>query len=152
WPHVIAFQPIAGPQPFVFRLGIAAPLSARIVGTGAGAVRYCEFTTGAFVEPITVWEPGRRLAFDVTSSPPPLREWSPYAHVTPPHLDGYLRSKRGEFRLIARPNGGTRLEGRTWYELEMAPEGYWQLQADSLIHQIHLRVLDHIKREAEAER
>jgi len=92
---------------------------------------------------------GRRLAFDVVRSPSPLRELSPYSNVSPPHLDGSLRSRRGEFRLVPLPNGRTRLEGRTWYELEMAPEGYWQLLADYLVHRIHDRVLNHIKREVE---
>jgi hypothetical protein len=41
------------------------------------------------------------------------------------------------------------IEGSTWYELSMAPEGYWQLFSDAIIHRIHRRVLDHIKREAE---
>lgn len=60
----------------------------------------------------------------------------------------YLRSRRGEFRLV-EVNGRTRLEGSTWYELEMAPEGYWQVFSDALIRRIHLRVLAHIKREVE---
>ena len=149
WTHVIAFQPISEPLELTFRVGIASPQYARIEGTGVGAVRYCFFSTGAFVEPITGWEPGRRLAFDVTSSPAPLRELSLYAGVQPPHLDGYLRSRRGEFRLVPLPGGRTRLEGSTWYEIEMAPEGYWQLFSDYLIHQVHRRVLDHIKREVE---
>lgn len=148
WAHVIAFQPIPEPADLVFRLGIAFPRYARIEGAGVGAVRYCVFSTGAFVEPITRWEPGRRLAFDVVRSPAPLRELSPYANVSPPHLDGYLRSRRGEFRLVAI-DGRTRLEGSTWYELEMAPEGYWQIFSDYLIRRIHLRVLAHIKREVE---
>jgi hypothetical protein len=107
------------------------------------------FSTGSFVEPITAWEPSRRLAFDVTDSPPPLRELSLYSNVSPPHLDGYVRSQRGEFRLIALPGGRTRLEGSTWYQLQMAPEGYWQVFSDYLIHAIHRRVLTHIKKEAE---
>jgi uncharacterized membrane protein YhaH (DUF805 family) len=149
WPHIVAFRPITEPEDLIFRLGIAAPQSARLDGQGVGAMRYCEFSTGAFVEPITAWEPARRLAFDVVRSPSPLRELSPYSNVSPPHLDGYLRSRRGEFRLVPLPDGRTRLEGRTWYELEMAPEGYWQLVADSLIHRIHDRVLNHIKREVD---
>jgi len=138
------------PDELVFRLGIAYPRYARIEGTGVGATRYCVFSTGAFVEPITAWEPGRRLAFDVTRSPAPLRELTPYAHVTPPHLDGYLAARRGEFRLIALPHGRTRLEGRTWYRLRMGPEGYWQLYGDYLIHRIHGRVLEHIRQLSEA--
>jgi hypothetical protein len=144
WPHVIAFRPMPEPTDWLSRWGIAYPKSARIAGTGVGAVRYCEFSTGAFVEPITSWEPGRRLAFDVSESPPPLRELSPYANLYAPHLDGFLRSRRGEFRLIPLPGGRTRLEGRTWYELDMAPEGYWRMIADWMIHRIHLRVLTHI--------
>jgi hypothetical protein len=138
------------PDELTFRLGIAYPRSARIEGTGVGATRYCVFSTGAFVEPITAWEPGRRLAFDVTRSPPPLRELTPYAHVTPPHLDGYLAARRGEFRLIPLPSGGTRLEGSTWYRLRMGPEGYWQLYGDYFIHRIHARVLEHIRHLSEA--
>ena len=145
----MAFDPLPAPTELVFRLGVAAPERARIDGAGVGAVRYCVFSTGTFVEPITRWEPGRRLSFDVTASPPPMREWSPYGNLHPPHLDGFLRSRRGEFRLVALDGGRTRLEGSTWYEIEMGPEGYWQMLADDLIHRIHMRVLEHIKHEAE---
>jgi dienelactone hydrolase len=150
WDHVVSFRPIPEPDAAVFRLGIAYPRYARIEGTGVGAVRYCVFSSGAFVEPITHWESGRRLAFDVIESPPPLRELTPFADVEPPHLDGYLRSTRGEFRLVKLPNGNTRLEGSTWYRLQLAPEPYWQLFSDYLIHRIHHRVLRHIKVETEA--
>jgi uncharacterized membrane protein YhaH (DUF805 family) len=149
WPHVITFEPIPDPTDIVFRLGIAYPRYAHIEGAGTNAVRYCVFSTGPFVEPITDWEPGKRLGFDVTSSPEPLRELSLYASVSPPHLHGYLRSRRGEFRLIALSGGRTRLEGSTWYEIEMAPRGYWQIWSDFLIHRIHDRVLEHIKSEVE---
>ncbi len=150
WPHVIAFQPIPEPTDAVFRLGIAYPEYARIEGAGVHAVRYCVFSTGPFVEPITDWEPGKRLAFDVASSPDPLRELSFYSNLSPPHLHGYLRSRRGEFRLVALPGGRTRLEGSTWYEIEIAPQAYWQVWSDFLIHRIHDRVLEHIKSEVEA--
>jgi hypothetical protein len=149
WRHVIAFPPLPEPKAFLFRAGIAYPRSARIEGSGVGAVRYCEFSTGAFVEPITAWEPGRRLSFDVRESPPPMQEWSIYSRVTPPHLDGYLASRRGEFRLIPLPGGRTRLEGSTWYQLRIEPQGYWALFSDYLIRRIHQRVLAHIQHEAE---
>ena len=78
-----------------------------------------------------------------------LLEWSPYADLHPPHLDGYFASKRGEFRLIALPNGRTRLEGSTWYELRMAPAAYWSIFATAIVERIHMRVLRHIKSVAE---
>lgn len=149
WPHVIAFPEIAAPNEWVFRAGVAYPIHARIEGSGVGAVRYCVFSTGSFVEPITRWEPGHRLSFDVTESPAPLHELSPYRDLAPPHLHGYLRPRRGEFRFVDLGDGRTRLEGSTWYELEMAPEPYWRMFSDALIQRIHHRVLDHIKREVE---
>jgi len=145
WPHVIQFSELPPPTEWPFQSGIAYPLRARIEGEGVGAVRYCEFSTGPFVEPITVWDQPRRLAFDGVKQPVPLTEWSLYRHVNPPHLDGYFRSVRGEFRLVPLSNGGTRLEGRTWIELDMYPGWYWQLYARWVIHRIHLQVLTHIK-------
>lgn len=148
WPNVVGFKDIdlAAPPALVYQLGVAYPIRARIVGEGVGAVRHCEFSTGAFVEPITRWDAPTRLSFDVASQPAPMHEWSPYRQIHPPHLDGYLRSKRGEFRLVPIDGGArTRLEGSTWYELDVAPRFYWTVWTDALIHGIHTRVLKHVK-------
>lgn len=150
WPHVVGFSNLPPPPNWYFQLGIAYPKRATIDGRGVGAIRRCEFSTGSFVEPITVWDEPHRLAFDVQSQPPPMHELSPYRHVHPPHLDGYLRCQRGEFRLIELPNGRTRLEGSTWYEFEMYPQDYWTLWSDLCIHRIHLRVLNHVKQLSES--
>lgn len=149
WENVIRFPDLPRQAAWYFRWGIACPQGARIVGHGKGATRYCEFTTGTFVEPITVWDQPRRLAFDVTAQPAPMFELSPYRHIHPPHLDGFLRSNRGEFLLVRLPSNRTRLEGRTWYELSMFPQSYWILWSDALIHRIHERVLLHVKQLSE---
>ena len=150
WQQVIAFPEITAEPAWFFRSGIASPLRARIDGSGVGATRYCEFTTGTFVEPVTVWEENRRLAFDVLEQPEPMFELTPYRHIHPPHLNGTFSSTRGEFLLEPLPNGATRLTGTTWYVLGMYPQTYWTLWSDELIHQIHLRVLKHIRHEAES--
>ena len=149
WRNVITFPDLPPPSERLFRIGVAAPLRARLDGAGVGAIRYCDFTTGSFVEPITAWEENRLLRFDITAQAPPMREWSPYRDVNPPHLDGYFRATRGEFRLLPLARGRTRLEGRTWYEVEMSPQPYWKLYSDWIVRTIHLRVLEHIKRLAE---
>jgi uncharacterized membrane protein YhaH (DUF805 family) len=146
WQRVVSFPEIPPPTEWLFRIGVAAPQRARIAGTGVGATRYCDFTTGSFVEPINVWEPGHRLAFDIVRQAPPMHEWSPYRDVNPPHLDGYFRATHGEFELTALPGGRTRLVGRTRYEVEMAPQGYWAVAAGQIVSAIHLRVLRHIQR------
>jgi uncharacterized membrane protein YhaH (DUF805 family) len=145
WPNVVGVSELPPPSELVFRLGIAYPLRARIRGEGVGGVRNCEFSTGAFVEPITAWEPPRRLAFDVRSQPPPMEEWSPYRHVNAPHLLNGLKTERGEFRLVRLASGRTRLEGSTWYRNHLFPQLYWNLWSDALIHRIHRRVLEHVK-------
>jgi hypothetical protein len=151
WDHVVSFSDLDTPQEWVFTTGIAYPLRARIEGAGVGAVRHCEFTTGAFVEPITAWEPPWRLAFDVVQQPPSMEEWSPFADVHPPHLvNGTFESVHGEFRLSALPDGRTRLEGSTFYRMSMFPQPYWQVWSDGLLHAIHRRVLRHIKQLSES--
>jgi uncharacterized membrane protein YhaH (DUF805 family) len=142
WESVIAFRDIEARPGLPFRMGIAYPLRARISGTGVGAVRHCEFSTGTFVEPITVWDAPHRLAFDVSDQPPVLQEWSPYRHVYAPHIQGFFRSTRGEFRLSPLANNRTRLEGSTWYTIDIHPLPYWRPIAEALLHRIHYRVLD----------
>lgn len=149
WQQVIAFSELPPPRQLVFRAGIAYPMRATLTGRGVGAVRRCEFSTGAFVEPITAWEENSRLAFDVIAQPHPMHELSPYRAIHPPHFDGFFRSQRGEFRLIALPGGRTRLEGTTWYTQRLFPAAYWQAWSDYLLHTIHRRVLVHIRTEAE---
>jgi hypothetical protein len=149
WEHVVSVSELPPVHNLVFELGVAYPRRAVIDGEGVGAVRHCEFSTGPFVEPTTVWDAPRRLAFDVAAQPAPMHEWSPYEHVHPPHLDGYFRSVGGEFRLIPTATG-TRLVGTTWYELDIFPRLYWRLWSDGLIGAIHSRVLEHVKRETEA--
>ncbi len=151
WPNVVAFTDLAPPKRWIFKLGIAYPMRARYVGVGVGATRYCEFSTGPFVEPITAWEAPHRLAFDVTVQPPAMHEWSPYRDLQPPHVTTALHTRRGEFRLTPLPGGRTRLEGSTWYGIDLYPQTYWGLWSDALIHQIHLRVLEHVREVTEAD-
>src|SRR5437764_11949048 len=115
WQNVIGFSELPEVPKWFFRLGIAYPVRARIEGSGVGAVRRCEFSTGPFVEPITAWEPPSRLAFDVASQPPSTTELSPYKDVRAAHLEGYMVSRRGEFRLVRLPGHRTRLAGTPWY-------------------------------------
>ena len=151
WRRVVMFPELPPPNELLFRAGVAAPVRARIEGSGVGAIRYCDFTTGSFVEPITAWDENRLLAFDITAQAPPMTELSPYRNVNPPHLDGYFRATHGEFRLTPLPGGRTRLEGRTTYVVDMFPQRYWTLPAGRIVAAIHERVLRHIAALAEEE-
>jgi len=149
WRTVLAFPKITEQPSGVFQLGIAYPLDAHIDGSGVGAIRHCDFSTGSFVEPITVWQEPTHLAFNVSASPPPMKEISFYDHLEAPHLHGHMISRHGEFRLTEQ-DGRVVLQGTTWYTHSLSPQWYWGPISDCLIHQIHQRVLYHIKRVAES--
>jgi len=148
WNNVIHFTPLKNPEEFIFRAGIAYPVSAQILGSGVGAVRHCNFSTGSFVEPITVWHEPDLLQFDVDNQPEPMKELSFY-DIHPNHLHGYWVSQKGQFKLTTLPNGHTLLEGTTWYVNKIKPGFYWTIWSDYIVHKIHARVLQHIKEQAE---
>jgi hypothetical protein len=149
WKSVVAFTEIPPPTELIFKAGVAYPIRAEIFGRGPGAERHCVFSTGQFVEPIEIWDEPRQLKFSVTSNPPPLQEWTPYQHIVPSHLHGFLVSSGGQFLLTRLPSGRTQLEGTTWYRHGLWPASYWRLWSDAIIHRIHMRVLQHIRHEVE---
>ncbi len=149
WEKVVAFTQIPEQREWLFHTGIAYPIRATLTGKGAGAVRRCEFSTGAFVEPIEIWDEPRLLRFGVTENPAPMEELTPYRQIEPPHLKGYFVSREGQFELKSLPGNRTKLTGTTWYTDRIWPSTYWRVWSDYIIHHIHLRVLSHIKAEAE---
>lgn len=151
WKNVVEFPKLDEPEEILFKTGIAYPISAQIKGEGAGAVRYCNFSTGSFVEPITVWDEPRLLKFNVVEQPVPLKELS-FWEIDAPHLHNYFVSKQGQFKLTKLPNGKTLLEGTTWYYHNIRPAFYWRFWSNYIIHKIHERVLTHIKKNAEKEK
>jgi len=78
-----------------------------------------------------------------------MNELSIYQHIQTPHLHGYMLSRNGQFHLFER-DGHAVLEGTTWYTHSLYPQWYWGPISDVIIHQIHERVLNHIRQVAEA--
>ena len=148
WQTILRPAKLPAPSNALFRSGVAYPLASHIEGFGLSAIRYCDFSTGKLVEPVLIWDESRQLRFRVASNPLPMQEWTPYAQIHPPHLDGFLVSRQGEFRLTARPGGGTHLEATTWYQHHLAPAQYWRLWSDHIIHEVHHMVLENIRQRA----
>jgi uncharacterized membrane protein YhaH (DUF805 family) len=151
WKSVVAFPPLAEPQEWIFHTGIAYPMGATITGSGPGAIRRCRFSTGDFIEPITVWDEDHLLAFSVASEPASLQEIG-FGKISTPHIErNYMRSQHGQFRLVALNANQTLLEGTTWYQDYFWPQIYWRALSDAIIHRIHTRVLEHVKQQAETQ-
>jgi hypothetical protein len=149
WKYVVSVPKLPDNRGWIFRTGLAYPTEVRLEVSGTGAVRYCQFSTGSFVEPISVWDEPHLLRFRVAESPAPLHEWSPWGEIRPKHLHGYFMSEQGEFRLAALPGGRTLVTGTTWYRHSLWPAAYWRWWSDAIVHRIHLRVLNHVKALAE---
>ncbi|MDP9172091.1 MAG: SRPBCC family protein [Acidobacteriota bacterium] len=149
WDFVYAFPDLDAPQDLIFRAGVAAPMGSSVAALGVGADRSCKLSTGVMRERITAWDPPRLLRFDVLSTPPAMKELSPYKDLDPPHLHGFYVSKRGEFSLEPMAGNRTLITGTSWYRHGLEPAQYWRLWSDYVIHHVHQRVLEHVKRLAE---
>lgn len=148
WNNVIEFPKMNDPEEFIFKAGISYPIDSEIKGNGVGAIRYCNFNTGSFVEPITEWNEPFALSFDVLEQPQPMTEYSIW-DINAPHLHDYFVSEHGKFKLKELDSGKTELSGTTWYRHNIKPGAYWKLWSDWIIHSIHNRVLNHIKNNSE---
>jgi hypothetical protein len=149
WKYIPAIPSIPDQPEMLFRAGVAYPLRSEMDGSGVGAKRLCVLSTGALHEVVTAWKPGRLLRFDVTSCPPSMHELSIYHDLQTPHLENFMVSEWGEFKLIPLPNGHTLVEGTSQYHNRMWPAEYWLPLSDWIVHRIHVRVLNFIKAEAE---
>jgi hypothetical protein len=151
WRYVAAFPEIEERPAAIFRAGIAYPVRTEIDGSGWGVSRRCVLSTGKLEERVTAWEPPNLLRFAVNSTPPAVRELSPWPDIDPPHLHGYYVSHQGEFRLTELAGHRTLVVGTSWYSHGLEPAQYWRLWSDYVVHGVHRRVLVHIKELAEAE-
>ncbi|MEO5923239.1 MAG: hypothetical protein ABIR70_05360 [Bryobacteraceae bacterium] len=144
WAAILAPSKLERPAGLAFRVGIAYPRGSWIDGSGPGAIRHCDFSTGHLIEPVLEWRENELLRFTVVQNPEPMVEWNPFAEIHPPHLKNFLVSRQGQFKLTPIP-GGTRIEATTWYQHGLYPAEYWRWWSDSIIHQIHHVVLDHVR-------
>ena len=140
WPHVVSFAPIPTPPRFwFFRLGLPYPVETPPGADAVGRERLCVFSDGVvFQERVAVFEPGRRLRFDIISQP---------KH---PELLGHFDTHWGEFELRAEPDGSTTLIGRSSYTLHTRPRWYFDWWTRHLGRAVHLRVMENARRLAEA--
>ncbi|TGK09694.1 hypothetical protein EHO58_04790 [Leptospira selangorensis] len=149
WKGLFEFSDIPEPKELIFNAGVSYPVRARVEGKGIGAIRYCEFNNGVFVEEITNWDENNSLEFDVVRQPDAMKELSPYKNIRPTHLDGYFASKKGSFQLVSLGKNETLLIGRTWFLNKFGPTTYWNVWIHWILHKIHYRVLDHIRNSVE---
>lgn len=140
WKNVVAFKRIKEPNKYwLFRIGMPSPVESTVTGYYEGAGRKCIFSNGyIFDEKIATYQPGVNLTFDVTHQP------------RDPEIMNHIDILRGQFLLKDNHDGTTTLTGNSWYRLYVFPVWYYDIWAESITRNVHLRVMAHIKELSEA--
>jgi hypothetical protein len=135
WNNVVSFKRIRQPNRYwLFRTGMPSPIESTVEGHYKGARRKCIFSNGyIFDERIAVYEPDQNLTFDIVNQP------------RDPEIMGHIDIQRGQFILKDNGDGTTTLIGNSWYKLYVFPIWYYDLWAESITRNVHLRVMQHIK-------
>lgn len=135
WKHVVAFEKIRQQnQYWLFRIGMPSPMQTTVDGYHEGAGRKCIFSNGyIFDEKIVTYEVQNNLTFDIVKQP------------LDPEIMGHIDILRGQFLLKDNGNGTTTLTGNSWYKLYVFPIWYYDIWAESITRNVHLRVMEHIK-------
>lgn len=139
WKNVVAFKKIKQKNTFwLFRMGLPSPMETTVDGYYKGAGRKCIFSNGyTFGEKISIYQPGKDLVFDIVDQP------------RDPEIMNHLDLIQGEFLLKDNGNGTTTLTGNSWYKLYVFPTWYYDLWAQSIVRNVHTRVMEHIKQISE---
>jgi hypothetical protein len=128
-----------------FALGLPQPVQATVECRAVNCLRKCHFTQNTvFNERITRYEPGRDFSFDVEAQVGPQNLITGVdPHVMPGGI--YFETSQGRFELQPTPNGHTILRGTSWYRLHSSINWYAKPWAETFLHIIHNRVLQHVK-------
>ncbi|PWV46577.1 hypothetical protein [Chitinophaga sp. S165] len=135
WKYVVAYERIETPDKYwLFKIGMPSPVQATASGNYAGAERKCIFSNGyIFDEKITTYDKDKNLTFAITQQP------------RDPEIMGHIDILKGQFILKDNGDGTTTLTGNSWYQLHVFPVWYYNIWAESITRNVHLRVMEHIK-------
>ncbi|QHS59386.1 SRPBCC family protein [Chitinophaga agri] len=135
WKYVVAYEKIETSDKYwLFRIGMPSPVQATASGYYVGAERKCIFSNGyTFDEKIIAYDEERNLTFAITQQP------------RDPEIMGHIDILKGQFILQDNGDGTTTLTGNSWYKLHVFPVWYYDIWAESITRNVHLRVMEHIK-------
>jgi hypothetical protein len=139
WENVVAFKKIKQENKYwLFRIGMPSPMQTTVTGYYKGAGRKCIFSNSyTFDEKIVTYDKNRDLTFDIVGQP------------RDPEIMDHIDILRGQFLLKDNGNGSTTLTGNSWYKLYVFPTWYYDIWAQSITRNVHLRVMEHIKQLSE---
>ena len=130
------------------QIGFPRPIEATLSGEGTGAVRHATFAGGVlFIETITVWEPERRLVFEIRADTANIPAQTLDEHVT---IGGpYFDTLQGEYRIESTNDGRTLLHLSSRHRLSTTLNFYAQFWTDAVMRDIQENILYVIRNRCE---
>lgn len=141
WKYIAAY-PVNTSEPdyWLFKMGLPNPIQSTVTGETVGAERLCVFSNNAiFREKIVEYKKDSLFTFDILEQP------------NDPEIIGHINIQRGQFIMEQNQDGTITLTGNSWYSLKVFPSWYFNLWAEDITREVHLRVMKHIKTLAEAD-
>lgn len=129
-------------------IGFPRPIAATLSHEGVGGVRHATFERGVlFVETITAWQPGRRLAFQIAADPASIPAAALDEHVT---VGGpYFDVLDGEYRIEQLAPGRLVLHLQSTHRLSTRFNAYSGLWTDFILRDVQNAILEVLKRRSE---
>jgi hypothetical protein len=146
--RVRKFEPAEHRFAWTHAIGFPRPVEATLSREGIGGVRLASFEGGVvFVETITVWEPERRLAFQIAADPDaiPARALDEHVTVGGPFFDVL----EGEYRIEPLDGGRVRLHLASRHRLTTHFNAYAALWTDFILEDTQRYILEALKRRCE---
>ena len=149
----IARVPAIGPREqsrsWFHVIGFPRPVEATLSHEGVGGVRHASFEGGVvFVETVTTWEPGRRLAFSIAADPASIPQTTLDEHVT---VGGpFFDVLQGEYEIEPVAPGRVVLHLASTHRLSTRFNLYSGLWTDFIMRDVQEYILKILKRRCEA--
>lgn len=143
WHNIERVPPIAPSElhtTWAQRIGFPRPVEATLSYEGIGGVRHASFERGLlFLETVTAWDPGHRLAFTIKADTEHIPPTTLDEHVT---IGGrYFDVLDGEYALEPLPNGDTLLHLTSHQRLTTDFNGYAGLWSDAVMSNLQSSIL-----------
>ena len=147
--RVPAIRPDEQTRSWFHVIGFPRPVEATLSHEGVGGVRHASFEGGVvFVETVTDWEPGHRLAFSIAADPTSIPQTTLDEHVT---VGGpFFDVLRGEYEIEPVAPGRVVLHLASTHRLSTRFNLYSGLWTDFIMRDVQEYILKILKRRCEA--
>jgi hypothetical protein len=133
WNQLKAMDRVAVEKHWLMKAGLPVPVACRLDRDQerVGGTRTCYFERGSIEETITIWDPPRRMRFNIVRSGMPGRHW--------------LGFRDAEY-VLEPDSTGTRVSRSTLITSQLRPAWYWRRMERMGVDTEHRYIFEHVRR------